>query len=141
MRNFLRDFFTINSDAELDRAQTVLEIAAKIYAFKESQGQVLPDDSGLWSTEGESYCITFNPSQQTFFVEGKNRNPMVVLGFGIQLDKDVVYSVTEADLEQFRKQFRALQNALASSCFPRNQSPAQTQAKAYVRWASDIALA
>lgn len=117
----------INNDPELARAQRILDIAAELYAYCETQGRVRPDENmEMWIAKGENYNVVYNPSNANFFVEGTNGNEMVAQRIEGQLDFDCVHAVTEADAERFVE----IQETLASREFDRTQSPTATQAKA-----------
>lgn len=117
--------------AELARGKEVLRIAAQMYAFAETQGNVQPDSHlEMWTAYGKSYDITYNPVNANFFVEGNNGNEMVVQSIDGQLDLDCTDAVSTVDVERFR----AIEQALLSHSFNREQTPAETQAIASTHW-------
>lgn len=81
--------------------------------------------------EGNHYDIIYNPVNANFFVEGKNGSEMLAQSIEGAIDPDCTDDVTQEDDERFR----AIASALSNQAFNRNQSPAETQALAYDRWA------
>lgn len=123
---------------ELAMGKALLKIAAKTYAFMETQGKVLPNDAlETWTAKGNHYDITYNPANGNFFIEGKNGNKMAVQSIDGEIDPDSTRAVSEVDIERFL----AIEQALSQRTFERKQSPAQTQAKARVKWESAIVAA
>ena len=123
-----------NRQAELGRAEKIMEIAIRAYTYMETLGRVVPDaNREMWAAEGGNYKVTFNPYNSNFFVESTEndfRDEMNAQTIDGELDSDCVDNVTEDDLILWKE----CQKALDSLTFERSQSPAETQAKASKRW-------
>ena len=119
------------TEAECERAQKILGIAAQAYAFAETQGNVRPsDDLGAWVAEGNYYDIAYAPSSATFSVTGKGESEMVVRSVGGESDPSSFQSVSETDVGRFK----SIEQALSQRPFEREQLPIKTLAMARAKW-------
>lgn len=121
----------INSfESQVGRARVSLEIASEIYAFMGMTKKIFPDDAGeIWTAKGVNYSITFNPSNDNFFVESLH-SKMVVQSIDGEIDLYVVHAVTEDDVNSFAE----IRKELAPYEFCRSQSPKETQREAWTQW-------
>jgi hypothetical protein len=110
---------------ELQQAEAILRIAAIAYAHAGSRGQI-QFDGEFWTAKGKHYDISYNPSNENFFVIGKDGSQMEAQSIGEMLDPDCCGDISPEDVTRFQKTEEFLLSL--QSTFDPSLLPAQTQA-------------